>query len=219
MTKRASRLYCLAASLVLAAGPVAAVPPPSFEAIVDRLTDQIVVLIPFGKIFDGVAAADPAWPAQDMRDEVSSEQLLCLREELSSSGYRRYTRVRVAEYAKANRERIGGEIAVLEGGASEVFGKLIAAGAEAERTGTTANPETVLAGTSQEKLAAFISFFNDEQYAGLRELAGVGNSLGQGATPEENETQGEAVGQALTVTIILGAMQTCGVPVPEAEES
>ncbi len=214
MPMRVFRSFCLAASLVLAAVPAAAEPAASHEQRVERLTDSMVVLMPFGTIFEDLAAADPAWPAMERADEVSGRQLLCLREELSSRGYRRYTRTLVQAYADANPEQLDRDIALFEGGVAEMFGKLILAGAEGERTGVPPNPEELLAAYSPEQVEAFMTFFSAAEYAGLRQLSGLGNQLSEGKTVEENEAAGEQVGGALASRLLVRAMDTCDVELP-----
>lgn len=211
---RSLHKLCLAASLVLAAGPVAAALPAGLDARIDRLTDAMVELMPFGRIFDDAAAGDPAWPTQGMQDQVSSAERLCLRDELSSTGYRRFTRVRVSRYAGTHAARLEGEIELLERGAAELFGKLVIAGAEGERTGVEADPEAVLAGATQDQIESFMAFFSEERYRELRELAGVGDRLNQEASSEENEKAGEEMGTALSATLMKAAMKTCGVELP-----
>lgn len=202
-------LIKLAASLALAAVSLSSVAAEDDDAA--TLTDLMVELMPFGKVFDGVAATDPSWPAQGLLDKVSTGQLACLRSELSSEGYRKFTRARVTEYIAADPARIDGDIDVLEKGAAELFGKLILAGVEGERTGVAADPEAVLAGATEEQMIAFMALFGDAKFAPLRELAGVGNQLNTGATAEESEKAGEQLGQVLTLKLMNAAMDTCGV--------
>jgi hypothetical protein len=214
MTPNAFRKLCLAASLVLAAGPVAAENSQGDEKRIDRLTDSMVVLMPFGTIFEGVAAADPTWPAMDRVDEISGRELVCLRGELSTQGYRRYAREQVRAYALANPDRLDRDIAMVEGGVAEMFGKLVLAGAEGERTGVPADPEQLLAGYEPAQLEAFMTFFSAQDYAGLRELAGLGNQIHGEKSAEENEAAGEQLGSALARKLMIRAMDTCGVELP-----
>jgi hypothetical protein len=214
MNLRGLRKFCLAASLVLAAGPVVAETAQTHEQRVERLTDSMVVLMPFGTIFEGVAAAEPAWPAMDRADEISASQLVCLRGELSTPGYRRYAHEQVTAYAAANPDRLDRDIAMVEGGVAEMFGKLVLAGAEGERTGVQVDPEQLLSGYEPAQLEAFMTFFSAEEYAGLRELAGLGNQLSGEKSAEENEAAGEQLGSALARKLMLRAMTTCGVDLP-----
>lgn len=208
------RKLCLAASLVLAAVPAAAEPAATHQQRIERLTDSMVVLMPFGTIFESIAAADPAWPVSDRVDDVSASQLLCLRGELSGKGYRRYARGLVQAYADAHPDRLDDDIALVENGVAEMFGKLVLAGAEGERTGVEANPDEVLAGHAPEQMEAFMTFFTAPEYAGLRELSGLGDQLSVGKTAEENEAAGEQVGSDLATKLMIRAMDTCGVELP-----
>jgi hypothetical protein len=215
MTPNAFRKLCLAASLVLAAGPVAAAEPAvSHEQRIERLTDSMVVLMPFGTIFEGIAAEEPAWPVMEQIDEVTAKELVCLRGELSSEGYRRYTRGLVKDYADANPQRLDADIALVESGVAEMFGKLVLAGAEGERTGVEANPDELLAEYSPAQLEAFMTFFSAAEYTGLRRLAGVGNQFDENKTAEENEAAGEKLGSDLASKLMFRAMDTCGVELP-----
>ena len=214
MSLRIFRKFCLAAGLVLAAGPVVAQTAQTHEQRVDRLTDSMVVLMPFGTIFESVAAADPTWPAMERADEISARQLVCLRGELSAAGYRRYARGMVQAYADANPERLDSDIALVESGVAEMFGKLVLAGAEGERTGVQADPEQILAGYSPAQLEAFMTFFSAQEHAGLRELAGLGNQLSTAKSAEENEAAGEQLGSALASKLMVRAMETCDVELP-----
>lgn len=213
-TPNVFRKFCLAASLVLAAVPAAAEPAASHEQRIERLTDAMVVLMPFGTIFEGVAAEEPAWPVMDKIDEVTAKELVCLRGELSTKGYRRYTRGLVKDYADANPQRLDADIALVEGGVAEMFGKLVLAGAEGERTGVEANPEEVLAGYSPAQLDDFMRFFSAPEYSGLRKVAGVGNQFDENKTAEENEAAGEQLGSDLASRLMQRAMDSCGVELP-----
>ena len=205
--------WLLAAGLVLAAGPAVA-ETQGHEQRVERLTDAMVVLMPFGTIFDSIAADEPTWPAMGRADEITGKQLACLRGELSSKGYRRHVRERVKAYADANRERIANDITLVENGVAEMFGRLVIAGAEGERTGVQADPDAILAEYSEAQGNAFMAFFESEEYAGLRELAGLGDQLGRGKTAQENEAAGEQLGSALATELLIRAMDTCDVDLP-----
>jgi hypothetical protein len=215
MTLRAFRKFCLAASLVLAAVPAAAAEPAvTHEQRIERLTDSMVVLMPFGTIFEGIAAEEPAWPVMEKIDEVTAKELVCLRGELSSKGYRRYTRGLVKDYADANPQRLDADIALVENGVAEMFGKLVLAGAEGERTGVQANPDELLAGYSPAQTEAFMAFFSAPEYAGLRRVAGVGNQFDENKSAEENEAAGEQLGSDLASKLMFRAMDICGVERP-----
>ncbi len=95
-----------------------------------------------------------------------------------------------------------------------MFGKLVLAGAEGERTGVQANPDELLAGYSPAQTEAFMTFFTAAEYAGLRRLAGVGNEFDEGKSAEENEAAGEKLGSDLASKLMFRAMDTCGVELP-----
>lgn len=176
------------------------------------MTDLQVRMMPFGAIFESLANANPDWPMQDKPGAVTPKQLGCLRDELSTSGYRRYKLAQVEAYLAANPSRADAEIALLEQGAADLFGRLVAAGAESERRGVEADPSLVLKDASPEQMLSFVTFFSDPNYAELRKLSGLGDALSIEKSAEENESAGEKIGSTLTMQIMLTAMSTCKVP-------
>ena len=186
--------------------------PAAEKARLDRLTDLVVSAIPLGAIFDGLLQSDPKWPMQEAPDRVSPSQLACLRNELSSGGYRRAKRTEVATYAARNAARIERDIEVLEGGAALLMGKLMMAGVEQETTGVPIDQAALMAESTPEQLAAFMSFMTAPDYAPLRQLAGIGDAFDASADGDENEQRGEAAGADLATRVMLGGMQRCDVP-------
>ncbi len=182
------------------------------ELDVQRMTDLQVQMMPFGAIFDMLAKADPKWPMQEKPDAVTPTQLVCLRGELSTPGYRRYKQAQVEAYLAANPSRAASEIALLEQGAAELFGKLVLAGADGERSGVQADPQTVLKEASPEQMMSFMSFFGDPNHAELRKLSGLGDAISPGKSASENESAGEQLGSTITLQVMLKAMSTCEVP-------
>jgi hypothetical protein len=211
MARRFRNGLILAAGLLLASPLALASAGAGRDARFERLLDAVVEMMPFGKVFDLLAADDPAWPLTDVADRLGEGQLACVRGELSSAGYRRYQRPLVAAYAQANAARLDADLALLEGGAAPLFGKLVFAGAQGERTGVPVDPETVLAGATPEQLAAFMAVFSDPANAPLRDLAGFGESLGLAKTEAENEAAGEKVGGDIAGMLLRRAIKTCGV--------
>lgn len=176
------------------------------------MTDLQVRMMPFGAIFDMLAKNDPNWPMQEKPGAVTPEQLGCLRGELSSPGYRRYKQAQVEVYLAANASRAASEIALLEEGAAELFGKLVLAGADSERSGVEADPQRVLKESTPEQMISFMSFFADPNHAELRKLSGLGDAISPGKSASENESAGEQLGSTITLQVMLKAMSTCGVP-------
>lgn len=212
--RRALRLFgmLLGSAFVLSAHAARAAEPGANDALVSRMTDLQVRMFPFGAIFEMLAKDDPKWPMQQNPDAVTPEQLECLRGELSMDGYRRYKRTRVATYVAANPKRAEAEAELLSQGAAELFGKLVLAGAEAERSGAPATPEEALKDATPEQMMAFMSFFSDPNYAELRKMSGLGDAIDTRKSAEENESVGEQLGSTITMQIMLGAMTTCQVP-------
>lgn len=181
-------------------------------ADVQRMTDLQVQMMPFGAIFDMLAKADPKWPMQEKPDAVTPGQLGCLRGELSTPGYRRYKQAQVEAYLAANPSRAAAEIALLEQGAAELFGKLVLAGADGERSGVQADPQIILKNASPEQMMSFMTFFGDPNHAELRKLSGLGDAISPGKSASENESAGEQLGSTITLQVMLKAMSTCEVP-------
>ena len=176
-----------------------------------RMTDLQVRMMPFGAIFDMLAKADPNWPMQEKPDAVTPKQLSCLRDELSTAGYRRYKYAQVEAYIAANPSRVKSEIALLEQGAAQLFGNLVLAGADSERSGIATDPATVLKDATPEQMSSFMTFFSDPNHAELRKLSGLGDAISPGKSASENESAGEQLGSTITLQVMLKAMSTCGV--------
>lgn len=209
---RSVRQSFLLAALVLLSSPLALASSGAGQgAKVQRLLDAVVEMMPFGKVFDLLAADDPSWPFTDVPGKVGDRQLACVRGELSSAGYRRQQLPVVTAYAVNNAGRLDRDLALLEGGAAPLFGKLVIAGAEGERTGVEVNPEVVLADATPEQIQAFMAVFSDPANAPLRDLAGFGNVLDLEKSAAENEAAGEKVGGDLAGQLIERAFDRCGV--------
>ena len=176
------------------------------------MTDLQVKMMPFGAIFDMLAKADPKWPMQERPDAVTPTQLGCLRDELSTPGYRRYKLAQVEAYLAAHPSRATSEIALLEQGVAELFGKLVLAGADGERSGVQADPATVMKNASPEQMISFMGFFGDPNHAELRKLSGLGDAISPGKSASENESAGKQLGSTITMQVMLKAMSTCKVP-------
>lgn len=183
----------------------------SDNARVDRLTDLIVEMVPFGKMFDMAAAENPKWPVQDNPESVTADQLGCLRRELSDEGYRRARRVEVAAYAATRGSKLDQDIEVLEKGASTMMGKAMLSGAESKRNGQEIDAKALFAGAHPEQLLSFLTFANDEKFAPLRELSGIGETIATGA--DDAEARGKKRGAMMAAKYMLQAMSACDVPV------
>lgn len=179
---------------------------------VDRLADLVVEMLPLGRIFEAQAAKDPTWPLQDKAGAASAEQLACMRSELTQAGYRRSKRADLQAYAAANASRVASDVRLLEDGAAALFGSLVMAGADAERTGVEPDPNAVLAAAKPEQLLAFMTFFSDPNHSALRKAAGLGDALGLDKSAQENEAAGQQLGSSLSVQQMIKAMAACKVP-------
>jgi hypothetical protein len=200
------------AALALSASTAwAATPSP---AQIDRLTDLVVQAMPFGAIFETLKTSDSKWPLGDKAGKATPEQLACLRNELSAVGYRRTKRVDVEAYAKAHPDKVEGDIRLLESGAAELFGKFVIAGAEGEASGKPADAEAIAASATPAQSLALTALAGDPEHGDLRHLLGMGNmfdQLGKGSD-DEMEAEGEKQGTQVGVKLMLGAMDTCQLP-------
>lgn len=178
---------------------------------VDKLTDLIVMLMPLGKIFESIAVENPAWPFQDQPERATKSQLSCLRSELSAEGFRRLKRKEVEVYAASHPDTIESDILLLESGVAELFGRLVMAGADSERTGVPVDSDAILKSASTAQVDAFTLFFSEPKLAELRKLGGVGNMLSSEKTKDENEAAGEQLGQDMASKFISTSMKTCEV--------
>lgn len=187
----------------------------AFEKDVDRLTDLIVQLMPLGEVFESIAKENPEWPAQGNAKKLEKLQLYCLRSELSAAGFRRMKRKDVEVYAASHRANLKSDIQLLESGVSELFGRLVLAGADAERTGVAADSEAIMKSATAAQLESFTRLLSDAKYLELRNLSGLGNSLSTEKTEAENEAAGEAMGEAVAARFLNTAMKTCEVSLTE----
>jgi len=201
-------------SLLLAA--CASAPPAKPKSrnneIVERLTTQLVTLMPFGEMFDHFAQKDPTWPFMKKAGNVTPEQMACVRKELSSEGFRHTRHVEAEAYAKDHPSHLTEDVVLLEGGAAEVYGKLIQAGFESKLNGTNADSNQVLKSMSGEQLLSFMKFTKDPNYADLRKLAGFGDAITDADSSKESRKAGRQLGASLTSQYVLQAIVTCKVP-------
>ncbi|MBJ7574110.1 hypothetical protein [Luteimonas sp. MC1828] len=176
---------------------------------IDRLAGLLVEMMPIGDVFDAIAKQDPTWPLQERPDAVTAEQLACMRGELSSAGYRRAKRADASAYASAHPSRVRGDIALLEGGASVLFGRLVMEGAATEGGGDS---NAVLAGSTPAQLLSFMTVMTDPKHAALREAAGMGDAIDATRSAEENEKSGYQLGASIVTQLMIKSLDTCQVP-------
>lgn len=210
---------CLVAATAQVAAAETAKPAPraaSAQADADRLAALMEELLPFGRVFDMLAGRDPKWPMQDTPKASTPERLRCMREELSSAGYHRQRVQDARSYAAANPSRVRDDIALLEKGAAEVFGRMMMAGVESEANGGGGfDPEALMRDVTPEQMSSFLTFLNDPNYALLRKQIGVGDALDNTKSAEENEAAGERLGSALATQLMLKAVGTCDIPMSD----
>lgn len=201
------------AAAALATGSAWAAAPT--EAQVDRLTDLVVQAMPFGQIFEMVSARDPNWPLGDKAGKATPGQLACLRSELSPEGYRRTKRKDVSAYAKAFPDAVADDIRLLEAGAAELFGKFVLAGAQGEANGKPVDAEAIAASATAAQGVSLTALTTDPSHDELRELIGMGgmfDTLAAEGDDKDMQAKGEKQGTQIGQQLMLGAMQTCELP-------
>jgi hypothetical protein len=151
------------------------------DAIVDRLTDAMVRMLPVGAI---VAAP-----------------LACLRKELSSEGYRRFMRGESLAYANRNKATLEDEVKLAEA-AAPILGGIVAASID----GKDVDSKTELGKLSADEMLAFLGFAYDPKYAGLRQLSGYGEFPSDNAEQKDQKAM-----QMMMIKMTLRAMGTCDV--------
>ncbi|MEG3789012.1 hypothetical protein V1318_02640 [Lysobacter sp. CCNWLW3] len=206
-----ARCNAVAAAALLALLPFT-VSAQNAQAQADGLTEVMLQMLPFGKILDDAAAADPEWPLQGKADKVTPKQLGCLRSELSTTGYRRSKRAEALTYVQAHPERIDADMALLKGGAASVFSDFINAGVDEAQTGKKVETSEVMKKMKADQMLSFVDFITDADNAPLRELVGIGEAFNPSKTAQENSDAGKSIGTRLVLKLMLGAMTTCDVP-------
>lgn len=197
-----------------ASAPGAAPPKPRVQRneLVERLTTALVTLMPLGDAFDHFSQQDPTWPFMKKAGNVTPAQMACVRNELSSDGFRRARHAEVEAYVRDHPSRVKDDVELLESGAAEAYGKLIKAGIDSKLAGTTADSNAVLKSLTSEQILSFVKFTKDPNYADLRKLAGFGEALTDADSSKEGKKAGEHIGASLTSEYMLQAIATCKVP-------
>lgn len=179
---------------------------------VARLADLVVQAMPVGDLFQGFIDRDARWPLNEKVDRVPPEQLACLRQRLSSAGYRERQAAAVAGFARQHPDRVAPSIRVLEEGAAEMFAAAITAGAEQSRTGRKADFNDIAGRFRPTQMAAMVELTSDERHRALRELIGIDDALGIEHSPEQNRSRGRNKGMLLGMKLMFSAMEHCKVP-------
>lgn len=206
-----ARCNAVVAAALLALLPLVA-SAQNAQVQADKLAEVMMRMLPFGKILDDAAAANPEWPLQGKADKVEPAKLSCLRGELSTDGYRRSKRAQALEYVKAHPDRVDADLALLNGGAASVFSDFINAGVNEAQTGKKVETTEVMKQMKAEQMLSFIDFITEPKHAPLRELVGIGEAFDPTKTPQQNSDAGKGVGTRLVLKLMLGAMTTCDVP-------
>ncbi|MCC7247552.1 MAG: hypothetical protein IT473_02915 [Lysobacter sp.] len=186
------------------------------DASIERMTDTIVGMLDFGGQMDKSAAKAPLWPVESASDKFASGEIACLRDQLSTPGYRRTKRADVAAYAAANPERFERDVEYLAS-VAPVFVAIRERKPEGDsgvRSGTTRENddfEALMSKVSADQMLAFVGFIEDEEHAPLRKLVGFSEKgLSQsGGTPFD---AGVSAGERNAERLMLKAMEACSIP-------
>lgn len=198
--RRCAMVCALVASLSLL--PAAHASEAS-DANIERMTDAIVEMSDFGAQMDKSAAEDPMWPVKGASDKFAPEEIACLRDQLSTPGYRRAKRADVVAYAAANSGRFERDVESLES-IAPIFAAI-------REKNSADDFEAFMSKMSADRMLAFVAFIEDEEHASLRKLVGFSEKgLRQtGSTPFE---AGVSAGQKNAEALMLKAMEACSIP-------
>ena len=185
--------------------------PPTDQAI-DEMTDAVVEMVPMGQLFEIFAESDPHWPVQEKPDALTGEQLSCVREELSPPGYWRSKRAEVVEYAEANPGRFEADLRLLQSGSAELLGKLMMSGAMSAQSGEPVDESALLASVSNDQMLSMMTLVSDPDYADLRRMSGLSESMSPDQSKAQVEKAGYQKGFSLAAQQMIKAMRACDVP-------
>jgi hypothetical protein len=211
MSKLFNRIALGAAFVFASTLSMAADAPAVDQKRVDTLADRLVQMMPLGPVLDDAAKADPTWPMQEHASKVSPQQLACMRDELSTTGYRRTRGALAADYLVRHEARFDEDVKLLEQIAPMV-GSIFGQGVAEAQGGKEVDAEAVMKDSDPAALLGFLAFISESKYGPLRELTGLGDAFKTGADESANAKAGEQVGQAVVMKLMLGAMSSCKVP-------
>lgn len=177
-----------------------------------RLSELVVRAMPIGDIFQSFIDADERWPLNERASRLEPAQLGCVRQRLSTAGFREQRHTEALAFAKRHPELIGPSVRVLEEGGADLFSALVRAGAEQSRTGRKVDFNRVAADFRPTQLAAFVELTSDEKHRALRELIGIDDAVSIQHSPDQNKERGRNKGMVMGVKLMLGAMEHCKVP-------
>lgn len=181
------------------------------DARVQRLGDLLVEAVPFGPLLDVQAARDPTWPLKSKASAVTPGQLACLRNEMSSAGYRRAKLEDARQFAAAHPDSVDQDIDLLDGGAALVAGKFIRAGVAGAESGTPVDTKTVMRTVTAQQASSFMTFMLEPKYAALRDLTGLSDMFDMSKSAAENRHMGEQKGASIMMKFMFRAMGNCNV--------
>lgn len=176
--------------------------PAANEA--ERLAAAFGQLLPLSALMDHAAAQDARWPLGKKADLVSARQLACVREALAPEQVSAIQRQKAQDYAQTNPHALADELQVLEGGAAQLVGQAMRAGAGLK---VDAQPPT------PAQARALASFATEARFARLRRATGLSRLAGgthDAATPRQ---RGQDMARALTVPFLTDAFVRCHIPV------
>lgn len=181
------------------------------ERVTQHLTDLVIQALPMGQMADADETKDPTWPLKDKASRVSSEQLRCLREQLSSAGYRNWKLQDVRAYAATHVADVDDDIKVLESGAAWVANRYFMGALEAREKGTEFDRRKALQTATASQMIAYTSYEYDPKFAALRDLVGIGSVNDPTAAADERARAIKVKMMTLNMDLMYRAMGACKV--------
>lgn len=201
-------LLILLPAAVCCSGAVAGTVP---DNIVQHLTDLVVQALPMGQMADVDEAKDPTWPLKDKASRVSSEQLRCMRGQLSSAGYRNWKLHDVRAYAATHAADVDDDIDVLGSGAAWVANRYFMGSLEARENGAEFDRRKALQSATAGQMIAYTSYEYDPKFAALRDLVGIGSVNDPTAAADDRARAIKVKMMTLNMDLMYRAMDACKV--------
>ncbi len=180
-------------------------------ADIDKMTDYVIELLPFSRIMESQMNIDEKWPLGDKAKNFSASEISCVRGNLSAKSYRESKLTDVKAYATKEPVRFANDLKLLETGVATLVGSLVMGGVEEQKTGVKFDQAQVFQKAKADQVSAFVSFFYDPQYKGLKDLSGFGSLTGQGSATDA-KSQGFGIGVSTASKLIFGALEKCNLP-------
>jgi hypothetical protein len=152
------------AAVLACLSPAALAAPGKDAALIDRMTDQLIAMMPIDKVLADVAIQ------QSMFDDsrLDKAQSACVLREMSPQRYRAIRRRDVELYAIRHPQRMAYDVELLESGAGTIMAKLMSEALAEEKARREAKPDAVEARPPADDVDA----------DGVQDDAGAGDDQG-----------------------------------------